>query len=106
VYGPRAGRCANGGPEGNALEASPLVSTAAPIEGSCHGPNRGWLGLRNNHETDHDDRQNWSHWRTAEKAVVAVIQEAYVHGVSTPPVDALVKAMGMTGFSNRQMSRL
>ena len=32
--------------------------------------------------------------RTAEKAVVAVIQEAYVHGVSTRSVDDLVKAMG------------
>ncbi|MBN9678882.1 transposase, partial [Salipiger bermudensis] len=32
--------------------------------------------------------------RTAEKALVAVIQEAYVHGVSTRSVDDLVKAMG------------
>jgi transposase-like protein len=31
--------------------------------------------------------------RTAEKALVAVIQEAYVHGVSTRSVDDLVKAM-------------
>ena len=32
--------------------------------------------------------------RTAEKALVAVIQEAYVHGISTRAVDDLVKAMG------------
>ena len=32
--------------------------------------------------------------RTAEKALTAVIQEAYVHGVSTRSVDDLVKAMG------------
>src|SRR6202158_3535524 len=35
--------------------------------------------------------------RMAEKAPSAVIQEAYVQGVSTPSVDELVKAMGMTG---------
>jgi len=44
--------------------------------------------------------------RTAEKALVAVIQEAYVHGVSTRSVDDLVKAMGMTGISKSQVSRL
>jgi putative transposase len=32
---------------------------------------------------------------TAEKTLTAVIQEAYVHGVSTRSVDDLVKAMGM-----------
>jgi transposase-like protein len=31
------------------------------------------------------------------KALTAVIQEAYLHGVSTRSVDDLVKAMGMTG---------
>jgi putative transposase len=44
--------------------------------------------------------------RTAEKALTAVIQEAYVHGVSTRSVDDLVKAMGMTGISKSQVSRL
>ena len=44
--------------------------------------------------------------RTAEKALVAVIQEAYVHGVSTRSVDDLVKAMGMSGVSKSQVSRL
>ena len=44
--------------------------------------------------------------RTAEKALVAVIQEAYVHGVSTRSVDDLVKAMGMSGISKSQVSRL
>ena len=37
--------------------------------------------------------------RTAEKALMAVIQEAYVHGVSTRSVDDLVKAMGAGGMS-------
>ena len=44
--------------------------------------------------------------RTAEKALAAVIQEAYVHGVSTRSVDDLVKAMGMSGVSKSQVSRL
>ena len=35
-----------------------------------------------------------------------MIQEAYVHGVSTRSVDELVKAMGMTGISKGQVSRL
>ena len=44
--------------------------------------------------------------RTAEKALAAVIQEAYVHGISTRSVDELVKAMGMSGISKSQVSRL
>ena len=44
--------------------------------------------------------------RTAEKALVAVVQEAYVHGVSTRSVDDLVKAMGAGGMSKSQVSRL
>jgi putative transposase len=44
--------------------------------------------------------------RTAEKALAAVIQEAYVHGVSTRAVDDLVKAMGASGVSKSQVSRL
>lgn len=44
--------------------------------------------------------------RTAEKALVAVIQEAYVQGVSTRSVDDLVKAMGAGGMSKSQVSRL
>lgn len=44
--------------------------------------------------------------RTAEKALAAVIQEAYIHGVSTRSVDELVKAMGMSGISKSQVSRL
>ena len=38
--------------------------------------------------------------------MIAVIQEAYVHGVSTRSVDDLVKAMGMTGISKSQVTRL
>jgi len=44
--------------------------------------------------------------RTAEKALTAVIQEAYIQGLSTRSVDDLVKAMGMTGISKSQVSRL
>ena len=44
--------------------------------------------------------------RTAEKALTAVIQEAYFQGVSTRSVDDLVRAMGMTGISKSQVSRL
>ena len=44
--------------------------------------------------------------RTAEKALTAVIQEAYIQGVSTRSVDDLVKAMGMSGVSKSQVSRL
>jgi putative transposase len=44
--------------------------------------------------------------RTGEKALAAVIQEAYIQGVSTRSVDELVKAMGMSGISKSQVSRL
>jgi putative transposase len=44
--------------------------------------------------------------RMAEKALAAVVQEAYVHGISTRSVDDLVKAMGMSGISKSQVSRL
>ena len=44
--------------------------------------------------------------RMAEKALTAVIQEAYIQGVSTRSVDDLVKAMGMSGVSKSQVSRL
>jgi transposase-like protein len=42
----------------------------------------------------------------AEKALTAVIQEAYIQGISTRSVDDLVKALGMTGISKSQVSRL
>ena len=44
--------------------------------------------------------------RTSEKALTAVIQEAYVQGISTRSVDELVKAMGLEGISKSQVSRL
>ncbi len=44
--------------------------------------------------------------RMAEKALTAVIQEAYIQGVSTRSVDDLVKAMGMSSISKSQVSRL
>jgi transposase-like protein len=44
--------------------------------------------------------------RLAEKALTAVIQEAYIQGISTRSVDDLVKAMGAAGISKSQVSRL
>lgn len=44
--------------------------------------------------------------RMGEKALTAVIQEAYIQGVSTRSVDELVQAMGMSGISKSQVSRL
>ena len=44
--------------------------------------------------------------KMSEKALTAVIQEAYVQGVSTRSVDDLVQAMGMSGISKSQVSRL
>ena len=44
--------------------------------------------------------------RRAEQALVAVVQEAYVNGVSTRRVDRLVEQLGVTGMSKDQVSRL
>ena len=44
--------------------------------------------------------------RLAEKALTAVVQEAYIQGISTRSVDDLVKALGMSGISKSQVSRL
>jgi hypothetical protein len=44
--------------------------------------------------------------RMGDKALTAVIQEAYVQGISTRSVDELVKAVGMDGISKSQVSRL
>ena len=44
--------------------------------------------------------------KRAERALVAVVQEAYVHGVSTRRVDELGKALGLDGISKSQVSRL
>jgi putative transposase len=43
--------------------------------------------------------------RRAQRALSAVVQEAYVHGVSTRKVDDLVKALGMSGISKSLMSQ-
>ena len=44
--------------------------------------------------------------KRGERALVAVVQEAYVQGVSTRRVDDLVQALGMNGVSKSQVSRL
>jgi transposase-like protein len=44
--------------------------------------------------------------RRHEKALLAVVQEAYVHGVSTRAVDHLAEALGLKGISKDQVSRI
>ena len=44
--------------------------------------------------------------RRSEKALLAVIQQAYVEGVSTRRVDDLMKALGCEGISKSQVSRV
>jgi transposase-like protein len=44
--------------------------------------------------------------RRAEQALVAVVCQAYVEGVSTRRVDDLVKAMGIDGISKSEVSRM
>jgi putative transposase len=44
--------------------------------------------------------------RRAERALLAVVQEAYVHGVSTRKVDDLLKALGLDGMSKSEVSRI
>jgi transposase-like protein len=44
--------------------------------------------------------------RRAEKALLAVIQEAYVAGVSTRKVDDVVQALGLTGIDRSSVSRI
>src|SRR6201996_1891767 len=44
--------------------------------------------------------------KVSEKALIAVIQEAWIGGVSTRRVDALVQATGLSGISKSQVSKL
>jgi transposase-like protein len=44
--------------------------------------------------------------RRAEQALLAVLQQAYVEGVSTRKVDDLLQAMGLTGIDKSQVSRI
>ena len=44
--------------------------------------------------------------RRSERALAAVVQEAYVQGVSTRKVEALVQSLGLTSLSRSQVSRL
>ncbi len=46
------------------------------------------------------------HRRKSEAALAAVIQEAYVHGVSTRKVDRLARAMGLDGIDKSTVSRI
>lgn len=44
--------------------------------------------------------------RRIDRAMLSVIQEAYIHGVSTRKVDDIVTALGMTGVSKSSVSRI
>jgi len=44
--------------------------------------------------------------RRHERAPLSVVQEAYIHGVSTRSVDALAEALGLKGISKDQVSRI
>jgi len=44
--------------------------------------------------------------RRHERALLSVVQEAYVHGVSTRAVDSLAEALGLKGISKDQVSRI
>jgi transposase-like protein len=44
--------------------------------------------------------------RRTERALLSVVQEAYVHGVSTRKVDDLIQSLGMTGVSKSEVSRI
>jgi putative transposase len=44
--------------------------------------------------------------KSSDKALIAVIQEAWIGGVSTRRVDELVQAMGLSGISKSQVSKL
>ena len=44
--------------------------------------------------------------RRAERALLAVIQSAYVEGVSTRKVDELLQALGLTGIDKSRVSRI
>lgn len=44
--------------------------------------------------------------RRAERALLAVVQEAYVLGVSTRRVDDLMQSLGITGISKSEVSRI
>jgi putative transposase len=44
--------------------------------------------------------------KRSEKALLAVVQSAYVHGASTRKVDHLVQALGLTGIEKSKVSRI
>lgn len=44
--------------------------------------------------------------RRSEKALLAVVQQAYIQGVSTRKVDALLQALGLTGIDKSKVSRI
>ncbi len=107
-------------------EALMELEVAARLGADPHQRTPGRLGYRNGHRSrDWDTRAGtieldipklrrgsyFPDWlleprRRAERALVAVVQEAYVQGVSTRKVDALVRTLGLEGISKSEVSRL
>ena len=93
----------------SALRSASTIATATANDAGRRAPAH-WTCASRSSGRAATSRPSWNHGRraetAAEKALVAVVQEAYVQGVSTRSVDELVKAMGMTGISKSQVSRL
>src|SRR5574340_27373 len=107
-------------------EALMELEVAAKLGADRHERTPGRTGYRNGHrERDWDTRAGtvaleipklrrgsyFPDWlleprRRAERALFAVVAEAYVLGVSTRKVDALVRTLGVDGISKSEVSRL
>ena len=107
-------------------EALMELEVAARLGADPHQRTPGRLGYRNGHRSrDWDTRAGtieldipklrrgsyFPDWlleprRRSERALFAVVAEAYVLGVSTSKVDALVRTLGIDGISKSEVSRL
>ncbi len=107
-------------------EALMELEVAAKLGADPHERTAQRLGYRNGHRSrDWDTRAGtveleipklrrgsyYPGWlleprRRAERALASVVQEAYVQGVSTRKVDALVRTLGLEGISKSEVSRL
>ncbi len=107
-------------------EALMELEVAAKLQAAPHERTPDRTGYRNGHRArDWDTRAGtipleipklrsgsyYPDWlleprQRSERALVAVVQEAYVLGVSTRKVDALVRTLGLEGISKSEVSRL
>jgi putative transposase len=96
---PRSGRSRTSA----ALTEPPTATATGPRRGtraSARSSSRSLRSLRGDFPSLLEPR------RRAEKALHAVVVEAYVKGVSTRKVDDLVKALGIDGISRSEVSRI